>query len=78
MNTDGWMRELVERNEAGLYARAGDPARPGARRSRGCATTRELARRYGRERAPRWPSASSTATSSAERLLGVLEEAARR
>jgi glycosyltransferase involved in cell wall biosynthesis len=25
VNMDGWMRELVERNEAGLYARAGDP-----------------------------------------------------
>ncbi len=27
VNMDGWMRELVERNEAGLYARAGDPRR---------------------------------------------------
>ena len=26
VNQPGWMRELVERNEAGLYARAGDPA----------------------------------------------------
>ena len=26
MNTDGWQRELVERNEAGVHARAGDPA----------------------------------------------------
>jgi glycosyltransferase involved in cell wall biosynthesis len=25
VNMDGWMRELVERNEAGLYVRAGDP-----------------------------------------------------
>ena len=24
VNTDGWMRELVEQNEAGLYVRAGD------------------------------------------------------
>ena len=26
VNTDGWQRELVERNEAGVHARAGDPA----------------------------------------------------
>jgi glycosyltransferase involved in cell wall biosynthesis len=26
VNMDGWMRELVEQNEAGLYARAGDAA----------------------------------------------------
>ncbi len=26
VNTDGWQRELVEGNEAGVYARAGDPA----------------------------------------------------
>ena len=26
VNTGGWQRELVERNEAGVYARAGDPA----------------------------------------------------
>ena len=26
VNTDGWQRDLVERNEAGVYARAGDPA----------------------------------------------------
>jgi glycosyltransferase involved in cell wall biosynthesis len=26
VNMDGWMRELVERNEAGLYVRAGDAA----------------------------------------------------
>ena len=26
VNTAGWQRELVERNEAGVYARAGDPA----------------------------------------------------
>jgi glycosyltransferase involved in cell wall biosynthesis len=26
VNMDGWMRELVERNEAGVYARAGDAA----------------------------------------------------
>jgi glycosyltransferase involved in cell wall biosynthesis len=25
VNMDGWMRELVERHEAGLYVRAGDP-----------------------------------------------------
>jgi glycosyltransferase involved in cell wall biosynthesis len=26
VNQPGWMRELVERNEAGLFARPGDPA----------------------------------------------------
>ncbi len=26
VNTDGWQRELVERGEAGVYARGGDPA----------------------------------------------------
>ena len=76
VNMDGWMRELVERNDAGVYVRAGDAARP--RREGGLA-----ARQPGRGRAGwartrgRSPSASSAATTSPERALAVLEEAAR-
>ena len=74
VNMDGWMRELVERNDAGLYVRAGDAAdlaekiawlrdRPdeAARMGR---NARELAEReFGREEL-------------AGRALAVLEEAA--
>ena len=75
VNTDGWMRELVERNESGLYARAGDAAdlaekvawlrdHP-AEAERMGANARALAEReFGRDLL-------------AERALAVLEEAAR-
>jgi glycosyltransferase involved in cell wall biosynthesis len=75
VNMDGWMRELVERNEAGVYTRAGD-ARDLAEKiawlrdnpaeaERMGANARALAEReFGRDQL-------------AERALAVLEEAAR-
>ena len=75
VNMDGWMRELVERNEAGVYVRAGDAAELAERiawlrdnpdeAARMGRNARALAERdFGRDRL-------------AERALGVLEEAAR-
>jgi len=75
VNMDGWMRELVERNDAGVYVRAGDAAglaeqvarlrdNPDEVRRMG-ANARALAEReFGRD-------------DLAARALGVLEEAAR-
>jgi len=75
VNMDGWMRELVEQNEAGVYVRAGDAAdlaekvawlrdNP-AETARMGANARALAEReFGRDEL-------------AARALGVLEEAAR-
>ena len=75
VNMDGWMRELVEQNEAGVYARAGDAAdlaekvawlrdHP-AEAERMGANARALAEReFGRDQL-------------VERALAVLEEAAR-
>jgi glycosyltransferase involved in cell wall biosynthesis len=75
VNMDGWMRQLVEDNEAGLYVRAGDAAdlaeklawlrdHPDAARRMG-ANARALAEReFDRDRL-------------AERALAVLQEAAR-
>jgi glycosyltransferase involved in cell wall biosynthesis len=75
VNMNGWMRELVERNDAGMYARAGDPAdlaekvawlrdHPDDAERMG-ANARALAEReFGRDEL-------------AERALAVLEEAAR-
>jgi glycosyltransferase involved in cell wall biosynthesis len=75
VNMDGWMRELVERNDAGVYSRAGDAAdlaekvawlrdHPGEAERMG-ANARALAEReFGRDRL-------------AERALAVLQEAAR-
>ena len=76
VNMDGWMRELVERNDAGMYVRAGDAARPG--REGGLA-----ARQPGR--GPRAMGATRAALAEREfgrdelagRALAVLEEAAR-
>jgi glycosyltransferase involved in cell wall biosynthesis len=74
VNMDGWMRELVERNKAGLYARAGDAAdlaekiawlrdNPSEAERMG-ANARTLAEReFGRDKL-------------AERALSVLQEAA--
>jgi glycosyltransferase involved in cell wall biosynthesis len=73
VNTPGWMRELVERNEAGLFARPGDArdladkiellrSDPALKRRMG-ANARALAEReFGRELL-------------ADRALGVLERA---
>jgi glycosyltransferase involved in cell wall biosynthesis len=75
VNMDGWMRELVERNEAGVHVRAGDAAdlaekvawlrdNPGEAERMG-RNARALAERdFGRDQL-------------AERALAVLEEAAR-
>ena len=75
VNMDGWMRELVERNEAGVYVRAGDAAalaekvawlrdNPSEAERMG-RNARALAERdFGRDQL-------------AERALAVLEEAAR-
>jgi glycosyltransferase involved in cell wall biosynthesis len=75
VNMNGWMRELVERNDAGLYVRAGDAEdlaekvawlrdNPGEATRMG-ANARALAEReFGRDEL-------------AERALAVLEEAAR-
>jgi glycosyltransferase involved in cell wall biosynthesis len=72
---DGWMRELVERNDAGVYVRAGDAAdlaekvawlrdNPDDAERMG-RNARSLAEReFGRDQL-------------AERVLAVLEEAAR-
>jgi glycosyltransferase involved in cell wall biosynthesis len=75
VNMDGWMRELVERNEAGLYVRAGDPRdladkvawlrEHPAEAERMGRNARALAEReFGRDEL-------------AERALAVLQEAAR-
>jgi glycosyltransferase involved in cell wall biosynthesis len=75
VNMDGWMRELVERNEAGLYARAGDAGDLADKLAwlrdhpddveRMGRNARALAEReFGRDQL-------------AERALAVLEEAAR-
>ena len=47
VNADGWMRELVERNDAGLYARAGDPVDLAEKIGR-LEADRELTARLGR------------------------------
>jgi glycosyltransferase involved in cell wall biosynthesis len=76
VNQPGWMRELVERGEAGLYARAGDPAdlaakvawlrdNPGEVERLGRGARRLAEREFGRDLLAR-------------RALAVLEEAAAR
>jgi len=47
VNTDGWMRELVEDNDAGLYVRAADPADLAEKVGR-LEADRELTERLGR------------------------------
>jgi len=75
VNMDGWMRELVERNEAGVYARAGDAAdlaekviwlrdHPDEVERMGANARRLAEREFGRDEL-------------AARALAVLEEAAR-
>jgi glycosyltransferase involved in cell wall biosynthesis len=75
VNTGGWMRELVERNEAGLYARAGDPADL-AEKVRRLAEDPELARRLGRN-ARALAEREFDRDELAERLLGLLRRLAR-
>ena len=75
VNMDGWMRELVERNEAGVYVRAGDAAdlaekvawlrdNPDDVRADGPPRPELAEREFGRDEL-------------AARALAVLEEAAR-
>jgi glycosyltransferase involved in cell wall biosynthesis len=76
VNMDGWMRELVERNEAGLYVRAGD--------ARDLADKLEWLRDHPDEAARMGRNARALAEREfdrdlvAERALEVLEEAATR
>jgi glycosyltransferase involved in cell wall biosynthesis len=75
VNMDGWMRELVEEHEAGLYARAGDATDLAAQIAR-LRDEPELARRYG-ENARRLAEREFDRDALAERVLDVLERAGR-
>jgi glycosyltransferase involved in cell wall biosynthesis len=74
VNTPGWLRELVERNEAGVYARHGDPADL-ADKVAFLRDHPELVKRYG-ENARRLAEREFSRDLLAERALGVLERAA--
>jgi glycosyltransferase involved in cell wall biosynthesis len=76
VNMDGWMRELVERNEAGLYAPAGDAAAL-ARQIERLRDDPELARRLGAN-ARALAEREFDRELLAERVLGVLAAAAER
>jgi glycosyltransferase involved in cell wall biosynthesis len=72
---DGWMRELVEQNEAGLYVRAGD-ARELADRITWLREHPDEAERMGRN-ARALAEREFDRDQLAARALAVLEEAAR-
>ena len=74
VNTPGWLKELVEEHEAGVYARPGDPADL-ARKVAFLRDHPELVERYGRN-ARRLAEAEFSRELLAERALGVLERAA--
>ncbi|HEY6780990.1 MAG TPA: glycosyltransferase family 4 protein [Thermoleophilaceae bacterium] len=74
VNMDGWMRELVECHEAGLYARAGDPEDL-ARQIERLRDDPDLARRCG-ENARRLAEREFDRDLLAERALDVLTSAA--
>jgi glycosyltransferase involved in cell wall biosynthesis len=74
VNTPGWLQELVERNEAGVYARHGDPADL-ADKVTFLRDHPELVKRYG-ENARRLAEREFSRDLLAERALGVLERAA--
>lgn len=76
VNTDGWQRTLVERHEAGVFARPGDPADL-AERVLALREDPELARRMG-ENGRRLAEREFDRALLAERLRGVLERAAGR
>jgi glycosyltransferase involved in cell wall biosynthesis len=76
VNMDGWMRELVEHNEAGLYVRAGD-AGDLAEKLAWLRDHPEEAERLGRN-ARALAEREFGRDELAERALAVLEEAARR
>jgi glycosyltransferase involved in cell wall biosynthesis len=75
VNMDGWMRELVERNEAGLYVRAGD-ARDLAEKIAWLRDHPDEAARMGRN-ARALAEREFDRERLAESALAVLEEAAR-
>ncbi|HEX6582671.1 MAG TPA: glycosyltransferase family 4 protein [Thermoleophilaceae bacterium] len=75
VNMDGWMRELVERNEAGLYVRAGD-ARDLADKVAWLRDNPEEAERMGHN-ARALAEREFSRDELAARALTVLEEAAR-
>ena len=73
VNTPGWLRELVEENEAGVYARPGDPADL-ADKVAFLRDNPELVERYGRN-ARRLAEAEFGRDELANRALSVLERA---
>ena len=75
VNMDGWMRELVERNEAGAYVRPGD-ARELAEKLAWLRDNPEVAERMGRN-ARALAEREFGRDELAARALAVLEEAAR-
>jgi glycosyltransferase involved in cell wall biosynthesis len=75
VNMDGWMRELVERNEAGVYVRAGDAADL-AEKVAWLRDNPDEAERMGRN-ARALAERDFGRDQLAERALDVLEEAAR-
>jgi glycosyltransferase involved in cell wall biosynthesis len=75
VNMDGWMRELVERNDAGLYVRAGD-ARDLADKIAWLRDHPDEAERMGRN-ARALAEREFSRDDLAARALAVLEEAAR-
>jgi glycosyltransferase involved in cell wall biosynthesis len=75
VNMDGWMRELVEQNEAGLYVRAGD-ARDLAEKLAWLRDNPDEATRMGRN-ARALAEREFSRDELASRALAVLEEAAR-
>jgi glycosyltransferase involved in cell wall biosynthesis len=75
VNSPGWMRELVETNEAGLFARPGDP-RDLADKVAWLRDHPDVAERYGRN-ARALAERDFDRDQLAARALTVLEEAAR-
>jgi glycosyltransferase involved in cell wall biosynthesis len=74
VNTEGWLRELVEDNEAGVFVRPGDPADLAARVAE-LRDKPELVERYGRN-ARGLAEREFGRDMLAERALSVLERAA--
>jgi glycosyltransferase involved in cell wall biosynthesis len=76
VNTDGWLRSLVEDNEAGVYVNPRDPADIAARVAE-LRDDPERVRRYG-QNARRLAEREFDRELLAERALSVLERAASR
>jgi glycosyltransferase involved in cell wall biosynthesis len=75
VNTDGWMRELVEENDAGVYVRPGDAAEL-AEKLAWLRANPDVAERMGRN-ARALAEREFARDALAERALAVLEEVAR-